>query len=141
MKYVSELTELKDKVFDKVEDLEKAEADVKAANTQKALEATKKKAELVKINRTANEYLKLVAENNKKREELRKAEQEAYKAYRKEIDDFAEKHQGYHLTYKIDGDNVEFQIEEVKQKTIEDFYKELQESKNIFTNFFNNFWF
>lgn len=142
MKYVSDLKELQGKVFDNVKDLEKAEKEVNEAVKAKEAALVEKKADLAKINTTANNYLKLVEENNKKRAELRKTEEEAYLAYKKELDDFAEKHQGYHLTYKKDGDTVEFQIEEAKQQSIEDFYKQLKESQASFSKFFNDlFWF
>ncbi len=140
--YESELKELQGKTFTDVKELEKAEAEVKENATKKEVALAEKKADLAKINESANKYLKLVEENNKKREELRKAEQEVYEAYKKELDDFAEKHQGYHLTYRKDGDNVEFQIEEAKHQTLENYYKETQETFNkLFNNFFNSFWF
>ena len=140
--YESELKELQGKTFTDVKELEKAEAEVKAKNEKKELALAEKKQELTKINTTANDYLKLVKENNQKRAELKEAEKKAYEAYRKELDDFAEKHDGYHLTYRRDGDNVEFQIEEVKQKSLEDYFKEMEEINKQFSNFWkNSFWF
>ena len=140
--YESELKELQGKTFTDVKELEKAEAEVKEKNEKKELALAEKKQELTKINTAANDYLKLVKENNQKRAELKEAEKKAYEAYRKELDDFAEKHDGYHLTYRRDGDNVEFQIEEAKNQTLENYYKESQETFNkLFNNFFNAFWF
>ena len=122
------------------EEAQEAEKKLEAEKAKKETAIAEKKAELAKINEKANTYLKLVAENDKKRAELKKAEQEAYAVYRKELDDFAEKHQGYHLTYKINGDNVEFQVEEVKQKTIEDYFNEIQERNRRFSKFWNSIW-
>ncbi len=139
--YESELKELEGKKFTDVKELEKAENEVKENATKKELALAEKKQELANINEAVNNYLKLVKENNEKRAELKQAEQEAYEAYRKELDDFSKKHNGYHLTYKYDGDNVEFQIEEVKQKTIEDYFKEMEEARQRFNNFWNSFWF
>jgi len=123
-----------------MEEAQEAEKKLEVEKAKKETALAEKKADLAKINTTANDYLKLVKENNQKRAELRKAEQEAYKTYRKELDDFAEKHQGYHLTYKRDGDNVEFQIEEVKQKTLEDYFKEMEEVNKRFNRFWNSIW-
>ena len=139
--YESELKELQGKTFTDVKELEEAEAKVKTENEKKEVALAEKKQELTKINTAANDYLKLVKENNEKRAELKKAEQKAYEAYKKELDDFAEKHQGYHLTYKQNGDNVEFQVEEVKQKSLEDFFNDMEETRKAFRNFWNNFWF
>ena len=136
--YESELKELEGKKFTDVKELEKAEQEVNTNKEKKELALAEKKQELAKINETANNYLKLVKENNEKRAELKQTEQEAYEAYRKELDDFAEKHQGYHLTYRRDGDNVEFQIEEVKQKSLEDYFKEMEEINKRFSNFWNS---
>jgi len=123
-----------------MEEAQEAEKKLEVEKAKKETALAEKKADLAKINTTANDYLKLVKENNQKRAELRKAEQEAYKTYRKELDDFAEKHQGYHLTYKRDGDNVEFQIEEVKQKALEDYFKEMEEVNKRFNRFWNSIW-
>lgn len=123
-----------------IEEAQEAEKKLEVEKAKKETAIAEKKADLTKINTTANDYLKLVKENNQKRAELRKAEQEAYKTYRKELDDFAEKHQGYHLTYKTDGDNVEFQIEEVKQKTLEDYFREMEEVNKRFNRFWNSIW-
>jgi len=139
--YESELKELEGKKLTDVKELEKAEQEDNTNKEKKELALAEKKQELANINGAVNNYLKLVKENNEKRAELKQAEQEAYEAYRKELDDFSKKHNGYHLTYKYDGDNVEFQIEEVKQKTIEDYFKEMEEARQRFNNFWNSFWF
>ncbi len=123
-----------------IEEAQEAEKKLEVEKAKKETALAEKKADLAKINTTANDYLKLVKENNQKRAELRNTEQEAYETYRKALDDFAEKHQGYHLTYKCDGDNVEFQIEEVKQKTIEDYFKEIEEINKRFNHFWNSIW-
>ena len=124
-----------------IEEAQEAEKKLEVEKAKKETALAEKKADLAKINTTANDYLKLVKENDEKRAELRKAEQDAYEAYKKELDDFAEKHQGYHLTYRRNGDNVEFQIEEVKQKTVKDYFNDIEETRKAFRNFWNNFWF
>lgn len=124
-----------------LEEAQEAEKKLEAEKAKKETALAEKKAEVAKITTAANDYLKLVKENDKKRAELRKAEEEAYKAYKKELNDFAEKHQGYHLTYKQNGDTVEFQVEEVKQKTLKDLYEDLNNSRKWFDNFFNSIWF
>lgn len=124
-----------------IEEAQEAEKKLEAERAKKETALAEKKADLAKINTTANDYLKLVKENDKKRAELRKAEQEAYEAYKKELDDFAAKHQGYHLTYKQNGDNVEFQIEEVKQKTLENYFNDIEETRKAFRNFWYDFWY
>jgi len=139
--YKSELKELEGKEFTDVKELEEAEAKVKTDNAKKEVALAEKKQELAKINTAANDYLKLVKENNEKRAELKKTEQEAYDAYKKELDDFADKHQGYHLTYRRDGDNVEFQVEEVKQKSLEDFFNDMEETRKAFRHFWYDFWY
>jgi hypothetical protein len=146
--YESELKELEGKKFTDVKELEKAEAEVNATNEKKEVALAEKKQELAEINSAAKTYLDLVKENKKKRdafnEEITKSENEAYKIYKEKIDEFSKKHNGYHLTYKYDGENIEFQIEEVKQKTIQDHFKEMEEARkqfNDFWNSFNCFWF
>ena len=124
-----------------IEEAQEAEKKLEVEKAKKETALAEKKADLAKINTTANDYLKLVKENDKKRAELRKAEQDAYEVYKKELDDFAEKHQGYHLTYRRNGDNVEFKIEEVKQKTVKDYFNDIEETRKAFRNFWNNFWF
>ena len=88
-----------------IEEAQEAEKKLEAEKAKKETALAEKKAELAKINEDANSYLKLISENDKKRAELRKAEQEAYATYKKAINEFAKKNQGYHLTYKVDGDN------------------------------------
>lgn len=136
--YKSELKELADKEFESMEACEAEEAKVNEAVKAKEEALAEKKADLAKINEAANYYLKLVADNNEKRNELREAEDKAYADYKKELNAFAEKNQGYHLTYKLDGNNVEFKIEEAKQKTIQE---DLDEVRKAFRQIFSNFWF
>ena len=128
MKYVSELKELENKKFDSVEELEKAEAEVKAALVKKEETAALRKAEAVKVEdafKARNEARRVY---NYKALELRKAYNEALKKARDEFEagledsakelkakeaeydaalsEFIKKHpEGYHLTLK-DGDNV-----------------------------------
>lgn len=121
-----------------IEEAQEAEKKLEVEKAKKETALAEKKADLAKLNEVGNAYLKLVAENDKKRADLRKAEQEAYKAYKKELNDFAEKNQGYHLTYKVDGDNVEFQIEEVNKKTATDVYKDMEDTRKLFNSLFES---
>ena len=128
MKYVSELKELENKKFDSVEELEKAEAEVKTALVKKEEAAALRKAEAAKVEdafKARNEARRVY---NAKALELRKAYNEALKKARDEFEagledstkelkakeseydaalsEFIKKHpEGYHLTLK-DGDNV-----------------------------------
>ena len=122
-----------------IEEAQEAEKKLEAEKAKKETALAEKKAELANLNEVGNAYLKLVAENDKKRAELRKAEQEAYATYKKAIDEFAKKNQGYHLTYKIDGDNIEFEIEEVNKKTATDVYKDIENTRKLFNSLFNDF--
>lgn len=134
MLYTSELT---NKSYKTVEELEAAEAELIAAQDAKTKEREARQADVVVVQDKMNEYLKLVSENNAKREELKKAEQEAYEAYRAQLDEFAEKHNNYRLTYTINGDNAEFKVEECYAKTFAQQLEEAQErSRRIFENFF-----
>lgn len=121
-----------------IEEAQEAEKKLEAEKAKKETALAEKKAELAKINEDANSYLKLISENDKKRAELRKAEQEAYATYKKAINEFAKKNQGYHLTYKVDGDNVEFQIEEVNKKTAADIYKDMEDTRKLFNSLFES---
>lgn len=121
-----------------LEEAQEAEKKLEAEKAKKEAALAEKKADLAKLNEVGNAYLKLVAENDKKRAEFRKAEQEAYKAYEKERDDFAKKNQGYHLTYKVNGDNVEFQIAEINKKTAVDIYKDMEETRKLFNSLFES---
>ena len=122
-------------------DLAEAEAASKKFEEEQAAKkdaALARKADVEVVQNAANAYLDLVAENNKKREELKKAEAEAYEAYKKELNDFSNKHKGYHLTYTSDGENVEFKVEEAKSGLLE---KELDNIRRKTFNLFNSFWF
>lgn len=122
-------------------DLAEAEAASKKFEDEQAAKkdaALARKADVEIVQNAANAYLDLVAENNKKREELKKVEAEAYEAYKKELNDFSNKHKGYHLTYTSDGENVEFKVEEAKSGLLE---KELDNIRRKTFNLFNSFWF
>lgn len=136
MLFTSEVT---GKTYKTVEELEAAEKKVAAEKAKAEAEKEAKKAELDALNEAASAYLALVAEDNKARAEMKVFEEEAYKRYQAELDKFAEKHNGYHLTYKVDGTNVEFEIQEARKANIDEY---IAESKKAFDKFFNSFfWF
>jgi len=138
--YESDLKELQGQKFETVEACEEAEAKINAEVAKKQELAAEKKKELENLNKAATSYLEIVSENNKTRAELKKAEDEAYTLYKKELDAFSEKHQGYHLTYTKNGNNVEFQVEEFKQQTLEEIINELKKSREKWLKDFTNFW-
>lgn len=128
MKYVSELKELENKKFDSVEELEKAEAEVKATLAKKEEAAALRKAEAVKVEDAFKARNTARQIYNARALELRKAYNDALKKARDEFEagleeatkelkakeveydaalsEFIKKHpEGYHLTLK-DGDNV-----------------------------------
>jgi len=128
MKYVSELKELENKKFDSVEELEKAEQEVKMALAKRAAEkekTSKESEELNKLFKARNDARRIY---NEKLVELRKAYNEALKAaeksfneglkavaadrdaaekvYAEKLSAFQKAHpEGYRLCLK-DGDNV-----------------------------------
>ena len=128
MKYVSELKELENKKFDSVEELEKAEAEVKTALVKKEEAAVARKQEAAVVETAFKARNEARRAYNAKALELRKAYNEAIKkardefeaglegstkelkakeeAYDAALDEFIKKHpEGYHLSLK-DGDNV-----------------------------------
>lgn len=124
-----------------VEYTDKKEAEAAAKKLE--LEAAKKaevaearKADVKEVQDAANAYLELVAENNKKRDELTAAENEALAKYRELLNAFDEKHKGYHLTYTRNNGNVEFKVEEVKTKTLEEYMNEQRERTRKFFEYF-----
>ena len=104
-------------------------------------EKADKKAELAGIKDAATNYLKLVEANNKARADLKSKEEEAYSKYKEELDKFAAKHHGYHLTYRIDGDNVEFEIEENHSKNLEVYNNEFRRGIKSLFDMFDSLWF
>ena len=93
------------------------------------------------IKDAATNYLKLVEANNKARADLKSKEEEAYSKYKEELDKFAAKHNGYHLTYRIDGDNVEFEIEENHSKNLEVYNNEFRRGIKSLFDMFDSLWF
>ena len=135
MLYKSEVT---GKDYKTVEELEKAEHEVELLKTKTEEEKKAKQAELVSLNETASAYLKLVEDNKKLRAELKEKEEAAYEKYQAELDEFAKKHNGYHLTYKVNGTNVEFEIKEAHKINLDEY---LEESRKEFEKLFRSFWF
>lgn len=114
---------------------EKLEADKKAKETA----AAERKAEVWEVQNKANAYLALVQENDKKRAELKAAEDALEAEYTRALNEFSDKHDGYHLTYySKDGKTLEFKLEEVKAESIEKEWCEMQKRMSKFwKNFFN----
>lgn len=119
--------------------LKKAEAEKLAAEKKKAEEekSLARKAEVAEIQEAANDYLRIIEKNKKIRNELANEENDAYHFYQRKLNDFAEKYNGYHLTYSCkDGKTVEFKVEDARANSFEEIYKE---GANLFKNFWNNF--
>jgi len=113
-------------------------AELKKTEAQRIAEekAVVRKADLVVVQDAANAYLKEVEENKKIRAELAAKENQAYNDYKNKLNDFSAKHEGYHLSYKVNGNNVEFKIEEARADSVEEFYKEQMDLMNkIFNSF------
>lgn len=128
MKYVSELKELENKKFDTVEELEKAEAEIKQALAKKEEAKLAVKQESAVVEKAFQERNAARKVYNSKLVELRKAYNDALKkardefeagldvsakelqvkeeAYDKALNEFVKKHpEGYRITLH-DGDNV-----------------------------------
>ena len=138
MLYTSEMT---GKSYKTVEELKAAENAVVSKKAAEEKEKADKKAELAGIKDAATNYLKLVEANNKARADLKAKEEEAYSKYKEELDKFAAKHNGYHLTYRIDGDNVEFEIEENHSKNLEVYNNEFRRGIKSLFDMFDSLWF
>ena len=121
MKYYSEKL---NKNFDAVEDLEKAEKAEEEKNALVSKEKEKRQKEVAEIQDAANGYLKLVAENNKVRDQLKEKENAAYADYKAKIEEFSKAHKNYHLSYTYDGKNVEFEVEEIRYDSIEEYMRQ-----------------
>ena len=135
MKYYSEVL---NRNFDTVEELEQAEKAEEEKNALMSKEKELRLKDVADVQKAANDYLNLVFQNNEIRKELKEKENEAYLVYKKALDEFSKKHKNYHLSYKYDGKNVEFEVEEnryisaieymnqqnaVMKKMMEDFFK------------------
>ena len=135
MKYYSEVL---NRNFDTVEELEQAEKAEEEKNALMSKEKELRLKDVAEVQKAANDYLNLVFQNNEIRKELKEKENEAYLVYKKALDEFSKQHKNYHLSYKYDGKNVEFEVEEnryisaieymnqqnaVMKKMMEDFFK------------------
>lgn len=138
MLYTSEVTGKSYKTVEELKTAEKAVVDKKALEEK---EKADKKAELAGIKEAATNYLRLVEANNKARANLKSNEEKAYSKYKEELDKFATKHNGYHLTYRIDGDNVEFEIEENHSKNLEVYNNEFRRGVKSLFDMFDSLWF
>lgn len=121
MKYYSEIL---DKKFDTPEALKEAEAahEKKLATVSKEKEERQK--EVAKIQDAANDYLKLVSENNKVRQQLKEKENAAYADYKAKIEEFSKAHKNYHLSYTFNGENVEFKVEDARYVSFQEYMEQ-----------------
>ena len=122
-KYYSEIL---DKYFDTVKELEEAEKAEEEKKKLRAKEKEERQKEAADVQEAANNFLHLVAENKKIREQLNEKENSAYLDFKTKMDDFSKKHNGYHLSYTYDGKNAEFKVEEVRYVALRDFMEQRQ---------------
>lgn len=121
MKYYSEIL---NKNFDTIEELEKEE---KAEQEKKVLiskEKEERQKAVAEVQDAANDYLKLVAKNNEVRSQLKEKENVAYNEYKNKLSDFSKAHKNYHLSYTYDGKNVEFEVEEIRHDSFEEYMRQ-----------------
>lgn len=142
-KFVSETnygfySKLLNKPFDTLDELKAAEDEYNKAHNAELKAKEERQADVIAVQDAAKAYLAIAAESKAKREELAKAEQEAYEAYREQLNDFASKHSGYHLTYRQEGDNIEFKVEENRTKSLEDI---LNDQRAFIKKFWDGFYF
>ena len=121
MKYYSEIL---NKNFDTIEELEKEE---KAEQEKKVLiskEKEERQKAVAEIQDAANDYLKLVTKNNEVRNQLKEKEDLAYNEYKNKLSDFSKAHKNYHLSYTYNGDNVEFKVEEIRYVSVKEYMEQ-----------------
>ena len=104
-KYYSEIL---DKYFDTVKELEEAEKAEEEKKKMRSKEKEERQQAVAEVQKAAKDYLSVVAENNKIREQLSSKEESAYQDYKAKMDDFSRTYNNYHLSYTYDGKNIEF---------------------------------
>ena len=107
------------------------------AKEQKAL--AERKNEVKHIEAKANEYLAKLKANEEQKRKLDDEASALYCEYKALLDKFADKHQGYHLTYKNQGNNA-VKIEECRQEQISDAFADNQRILRDWMKIFNS-WF
>ena len=127
-------SEVLNKNFETVEALEKAEKEYQKKVDSKAKERAEREADAKVVELKAKAYLAEVEQNNKIKADLKAKEAELYSEYQESINTFAEKHGGYRLEYKKEGDNIEFKVQEV-QKNTNDLM--LADFRDLMTNIFD----
>lgn len=131
-------SKLLNKYFDSKDELVKAEDEYKEAHKKELQAKEERQADVRKVESAANAYLSKLKDNEEKKKALDKEATDLYQAYRDSINDFAKKHNGYHLTYKSDGDNVEFKVEEARRDEVSDIF---EANRKLMRSFLNDFWF
>lgn len=120
-KYYSEIL---DKYFDTVKELEEAEKAEEEKKKLRSKEREERQQAVVEIQKAANDYLNIVAENNKVRQQLNSKEESAYNEYKTKMDDFSKTYNNYHLSYTYDGKNVEFKAEEARFVSLREYIRQ-----------------
>lgn len=131
-------SKLLNKYFDSYADMVHAEEDYRKENAEKLKAKELLQNDVKEVNDFANQYLKLIADNNAIRNGLVKEEEEAYHRYKERLNKFAENHNGYRLVYKRDGDTVEFRVEETRHDIVA---KTLADQQKLMLRFLEDFWF
>lgn len=120
-KYYSEIL---DKYFDTVKELEEAEKAEEEKKKLRSKEKEERQQAVAEVQKAANDYLSVVAENNKIREQLNSKEESAYHEYKTKMDDFSRTYNNYHLSYTYDGKNVEFKVEEARFVSLREYIRQ-----------------
>ena len=117
-------SEILDKYFDTVKELEEAEKAEEEKKKLRSKEKEERQQAVAEIQNAANDYLNVIAENNKIREQLKSKEESAYQEYKTKMDDFSKTYNNYHLSYTYDGKNVEFKVEEARFVSLREYIRQ-----------------
>ena len=131
-------SKLLNKYFDSKDELIKAEDAYREAHKKELIAKEERQADVKKIQDAANDYFATLKSNEEKKKELDKEATEKYDAYKRLLDEFAGKHNGYHLTYTNNGGNIEFKIEEARRDEISNIF---DAQRKLISQVFDNFWF
>ena len=106
-------SKLLNKYFDNYNDLVKAENDYKAAHEAELKAKAEKEAALAELKEAYANYVKVLDEKNK-------AVSEAWQKYAEKRDEFANKYDGYRITYRSNTDTSGKKTEEISVSDVLD---------------------
>lgn len=122
--------------FDTLDELKAAEDEYNKLHAAQEKAKAERAEEAAEVKKAAEAYLDLV----KRHKAIRDAQRESEEEYRAKFvalrDNFAKKHNGYHLTITQNGDNVEVKVDEVRTRAISNWYEDqIRSIKDIFDSF------